>query len=107
MQHEALVKSVEALEILPYFDFIGGIGDHYGAGKIENARAFLDRQSLDPARVVLVGDTLHDAEVAGELNCKCILYTNGHQSVRRLRETGLPLVHHLEELSALLPGLFS
>lgn len=107
MQHDALVKSVESLDILPYFDFIGGIGDHYGAGKIENARAFLDTQSLDPSRVVLIGDTLHDAEVANELSCKCILYTKGHQSVQRLGKTGLPMVHHLEELTALLPALFT
>jgi len=38
MQHDALLKSVSELGIFEYFDFIGGIGDHYGGGKIENAK---------------------------------------------------------------------
>jgi len=98
MHHDSLVQSVDSLGILPYFDYIGGIGDHYGAGKIENAKAFLERESLDPARIILVGDTLHDAEVASELQCNCILYARGHQSVRRLEKAGIPVVEHLAQL---------
>ena len=45
MEHDALIKSVSELGIYHFFDFIGGIGDHYGGGKIENARSYFNRQA--------------------------------------------------------------
>jgi phosphoglycolate phosphatase len=98
MQHETLEKSVDSLGITPYFDYIGGIGDHYGGGKIDNARQFYQNYQLNPAEVVLLGDTLHDAEVAKELGSDCILIANGHQSKARLLQTGHEVVDNLVQL---------
>jgi phosphoglycolate phosphatase len=100
MQHEALLKSVSDLGISEYFDFIGGIGDHYGAGKIDNARNYFTRAGLNPELITLIGDTLHDSEVAAELGCKCILVATGHQSKERLTKTGLPVINNLSEISS-------
>jgi phosphoglycolate phosphatase len=98
MQHEALLKSVSDLGIFKYFDFIGGIGDHYGGGKIDNARNYFKIAGLNPGQITLIGDTIHDSEVAAELKCKCILVTTGHQSFERLLGTGLPVVKNLSEI---------
>ena len=98
MQHEALEKSVDSFGITPYFDYIGGIGDHYGGGKIDNARQFYQNYQLNPSEVVLFGDTLHDAEVAKELGSDCILIANGHQSKARLLQTGHEVVDDLVQL---------
>ncbi len=100
MQHESLLKSVSELGIYDYFDFIGGIGDHYGGGKIDNARNYFNSASLIPAQITLIGDTLHDSEVATELQCKCILVATGHQSYDRLFQTGLPVIHNLSEINS-------
>jgi phosphoglycolate phosphatase len=102
MQHEALLKSVKDLGIYDYFDFIGGIGDHYGGGKIENARNYFIQSGINPQKVTLIGDTLHDLEVASELHCKCILVATGHQSVSRLAQTGMPVINNLSEISSFL-----
>lgn len=102
MQHEALIKSVSALGIDSYFDFIGGIGDHYGAGKIENAKNYFSSQNINPVTATLIGDTLHDSEVAAELKCKCVLVATGHQSVTRLKETGLTVIENLSEIKSIL-----
>ena len=99
MQHEELIKSVTNLGIYPYFDFIGGIGDHYGGGKIENARNYLAESGLDPMQTTLIGDTIHDSEVANELQCNCILVATGHQSVPRLRETGRRVIADLSGIN--------
>ena len=48
--------------------------------------------------MLLVGDTLHDAEVAQVLGTDCILIADGHQSKERLAQSGLPVVDSLEEL---------
>jgi len=101
MQHDALLKSVSELGIYDYFDFIGGIGDHYGGGKVDNARNYFTVAGLNPEQVTLIGDTIHDSEVAAELGCKCVLVTTGHQSHRRLQLTGLTVIKNLSEIESL------
>ena len=100
MQHDALIKSVSELGIYDYFDYIGGIGDHYGGGKIDNARNYFTSSGIDPVNTTLIGDTLHDSEVAAGLQCKCILVATGHQSFDRLFKTGLPVIHNLSEINS-------
>jgi len=102
MQHDALLKSVSELGIYGYFDFIGGIGDHYGGGKVDNARNYFKVAGLNPAQVTLIGDTIHDSEVASELGCKCVLVTTGHQSFSRLKKTRLPVIKNLSEIESVL-----
>ena len=104
MQHDALLKSVDALGITGYLDYIGGIGDHYAGGKIENALQFFKQFNLIPGEVTLIGDTLHDAEVAGELGCSCILVANGHQSASRLNASGLKVVSTLNDIQSIFIG---
>jgi phosphoglycolate phosphatase len=100
MQHDALLKSVSELGIFEYFDYIGGIGDHYGGGKIDNARNYFDQAGLNPEKVTLIGDTLHDSEVAAELKCNCILVATGHQSFQRLSNTGIQVINNLSEIDS-------
>lgn len=100
MQHDALIKSVTDLGIFEYFDFIGGIGDHYGGGKIDNARNYFTQAGLNPEKVTLIGDTLHDSEVAAELESKCLLVATGHQSFQRLSNTGLQVINNLSEIDS-------
>ena len=102
MEHDALLKSVSALGIYEYFDYIGGIGDHYGGGKIDNARNYFIQAGLNPEKITLIGDTLHDSQVATELNCKCILVATGHQSFQRLSNTGLQVINNLSEIDSVL-----
>ncbi len=102
MQHDALLKSVSELGIYNYFDFIGGIGDHYGGGKVDNARNYFNVAGLNPDQVTLIGDTIHDSEVASELKCKCVLVTTGHQSFSRLQQTRLPVIKNLSEIESVL-----
>ena len=50
--------------------------------KEEIARAW--REQNPDARVLLVGDTDHDADVARAIGADCILLSCGHQSASRL-----------------------
>ena len=100
MEHDALIKSVTELGIYDYFDYIGGIDNHYGGGKIENARNYFNQAGLNPEMITLIGDTLHDSQVASELNCRCILVATGHQSYKRLSNTGLRVIHDLSEIDS-------
>jgi phosphoglycolate phosphatase len=87
-------------DLHPYFDELLGLDDHYAHGKIDAARAWLDRTGLDPAGLLLVGDTLHDHEVASSIGASCVLVADGHHDEARLRATGRPVVAELAELYA-------
>jgi len=64
MEHNSLMKTLEDKGILNYFDAVSGIDNIYAGSKQEMARAFLNRLGLNSHNMVLVGDTLHDREVA-------------------------------------------
>jgi phosphoglycolate phosphatase len=98
MQHDALQESVAELGITHYFEYIGGIGDHYANSKTGNAINYLSQAGLSPGQIIFIGDTIHDSEVAAEIKCKCILVATGHQSYSRLSKAGLPVIHDLTEI---------
>lgn len=100
MEQGMLNLSVKNEKIGNYFDEISGIDNIYASSKIENGRKLFKTHQLSPKEVCLLGDTSHDYDVAKELGCKCILIASGHQSYKRLKETGCPIVvNHLNEIT--------
>ena len=45
----------------------------------------------------MLGDTLHDAEVARAIGANCILIARGHQSRTTLETSGFPVVDSLTQ----------
>lgn len=82
------------------FSAVLGLGHIYATSKQAIGQAYLERSGLSPRQCVLLGDTLHDAEVAGAMGVDCILIARGHQSERTLREAGVPVAGSLEEAAA-------
>ena len=78
---EYLRTQLDRLNITHYFDEVLGISDIYAASKLHIAREWIAASGEDPDTMLMVGDTLHDAETALELGCKCVLYSGGHQSL--------------------------
>ena len=97
-----LRRQVANLNAGGWFDELLGLSDIYARSKVELGRAWLARSGLDPASALLVGDTLHDAEVARELGARCVLCAAGHQPRARLEAAGLPVIDSLAGLPALL-----
>ncbi|MDZ7764061.1 MAG: HAD hydrolase-like protein [Melioribacteraceae bacterium] len=46
----------------------------------------------------MIGDTIHDYEVAQEIGADCLLTAEGHQSYERLASTGCKVINSLTEL---------
>ncbi len=101
-ERTALETQVRQFGLYDYFDELVGQSDYYAHGKLEAARQWLSRQQPDPGRTLLIGDSLHDAQVARQLGVGCVLCAAGHQSRRRLETAGVPVIDTLEELPALL-----
>jgi phosphoglycolate phosphatase len=49
-------------------------------------KRFMEEHQINPKDVLMIGDTLHDAEVAEALGINIILYTKGHQHPSRLKK---------------------
>ena len=97
-----LNKAVLDYGIKDYFISINGLDNHHAAGKFDLAKEFMINQDLAPNTILLIGDTLHDAEIAASLSVDCWLIPNGHQSRQRLESAGLPILNSLSSLANLI-----
>ena len=93
-----LEKQVRVHDIDYLFTELLGAKDIYVKGKVAIALEWITRNDIDTAQLLMVGDTLHDFEVAENIGCDCILIARGHQSKERLLETGVPVLDSIEEL---------
>lgn len=80
------------------FDEVLGLHDVYAVSKVQLARDYLARSGTDPARALFIGDTTHDAEVAGAIGCPCRLIAGGHQVDEVLQTAGVPVLESLTRL---------
>jgi phosphoglycolate phosphatase len=98
MEQRELEKCLDRLQIRHYFEHVSGLDNHYAASKIENGMRLISEVKIDAAEVILIGDTVHDYEVASELGCPCVLIAGGHQTREVLQTTGAQVFDSLTEL---------
>jgi phosphoglycolate phosphatase len=98
MHQEVLDECLKHQNISHYFEHVSGLDNHFAASKTENGKALIAELKLDAAQLVLIGDTVHDFDVATALGCRCILIANGHQSKEVLQSTGTLVIDRLSEL---------
>lgn len=91
-----LCDQLSELGIIEYFDEIIGLDDIHAAGKLHLAQAW--REKNPDAKILFVGDTMHDAETARVLGADCLLFTGGHQSKARLLTTGCETIDGIVEI---------
>lgn len=106
MEQQSLTKNIFQLKIGHHFSQIFGIDNNYGGGKTELARRVAD-QLGNPSECLMIGDTLHDAEVALEVGWDCILIASGHQSANRLNKSGVPVFADLSEANQWFSSLLN
>ena len=75
-----------------------GARDIYVKGKVAIALAWITQNDIDANDVLMIGDTVHDFEVAENIGCDCILIARGHNSKERLMSTGAMVLDSIEEL---------
>lgn len=98
MEQTELLKLVNEHRIGEYFGGIYGINDHLAHSKLGIANLAMNISGFNKQSTCLIGDTLHDAEVATALGINCLLIANGHQSEARLKASGYPVIGSLEEI---------
>lgn len=84
------------LGILHFFKKIYGRDDYHATDKTELARSLAREHAGE--RILLIGDTDHDAACAEAAGFDCVLMTDGHQSDDRLRACSCPVFSSYAEL---------
>ena len=74
---DILSKQLKDIGIIDYFDEILGIDNIYATSKLPIGLNFI--ADKDRKECVMIGDTLHDLEVANSMGIRCILVSCGHQ----------------------------
>jgi phosphoglycolate phosphatase len=97
-----LERAVLEYDIEGYFNSVLGLEDHHAAGKLTLAKTYMKDNHPDPNSVILIGDTIHDAEIADQLGIQCILLPSGHQSRSRLVQTNGFLLDNIIDLKEYL-----
>ena len=90
---EMLRGQLDFLGISDLFDDVWGLDNIKAESKVDIAMQW---KKDNPRSVsLLIGDTVHDAQVAHECGFDCVLVARGHQSRATLEKTGFPVVDTL------------
>jgi len=79
-----------------------GTDNHHAASKLDQGLAHIQSLSVPRRRILLIGDTEHDYEVAVAIGIDCALVTEGHAPRERLKSTGMSTFDSLTKLVASL-----
>lgn len=88
LRQDILQKETAHYGVAPWMDFVYGVDNLDGASKLARARELLGElvaRGADPGGMVLIGDSLHDRDVAEALGVRCVLCAQGSHSAHRLR----------------------
>ncbi|UWZ59328.1 HAD family hydrolase [Dactylosporangium aurantiacum] len=96
--HDELLIEVERHGLGAHLVRVDGLpGTVGGHRKVAYLERHLQALQLDPADVVLIGDSVDDGEAATSLGASCVLYAGGFTDVSLLKATGLPVASTLLE----------
>lgn len=80
------------------FDAVLGSNDFLAGSKAQRTLDYLKKSGAQSEKVLVVGDLIHDAEIAAQIGADCVLLTSGHEHISRLKSTNVKLMNNLHEL---------
>jgi len=96
-QH-TLEEMADYFNLRKYFKYIVGLDNIYAASKLHLGIDLMKKLGNGKGETLLIGDTLHDYEVASEIGADCILVANGHQNKDILLTSGTKVIDNVLEL---------
>lgn len=104
-KQENLLHQIKMLNCETLFDEVIGISNIYAASKIETAQNWIKNSQKNPAEILMIGDSMHDFEVANAMGVQSILVACGHQSKEKLEKAGVPVFENLKEVEEWITSL--
>ena len=101
--HVDKVKArLSELKVLDFFSDVLAHSDYNADSKTYLAREYFKSNNLDLYDAVVIGDSVFDFTMASELQCDCILTTQGHQSRREFSTVDAQIIDSLYELKNII-----
>ncbi|MCD4792387.1 MAG: HAD family hydrolase [Bacteroidales bacterium] len=101
-KEEQLLEELNDFGIINCFQEVVGLNDHYAGGKTESGIKLISRLGISKDKILMIGDTKHDAEVAKEAGIDCILVSHGHHMREKLETCGVKVFESLEGVSTII-----
>lgn len=102
MEDSKLKKMISKADISQYFDGIYGIKDDFAKEKVSLGKNVINALDIRPSECLMIGDTLHDAEVAEQCGFDCVLFSGGHVAKHRLEQKSYMVIDKLNHLKKIL-----
>lgn len=97
-EQQRLLTILQELELADAFEAVLGAENIRSESKVGRAQDWLKQSGAPPDQVLVIGDLVHDWEVAQALGARCVLLSCGHQSYADLARCGCPVISDLREL---------
>ena len=97
-----LTETVAHYQLQDKFEGVNGLDNHYAHSKVNIGKSWIETLSYDHNEVIMIGDTVHDYEVAQAMGTDCILISSGHNSRERLENTGVLVLDSPLEITEVL-----
>jgi phosphoglycolate phosphatase len=94
-KQSSLLSWVKSHNIENYFNDLIGVENDNADGKIEAGLNWISHSDIPKHKILLIGDTIHDSDVAKEMGVDCVLVSIGHVSQERLKSAGPPVLEGL------------
>ena len=88
MREDYLISDMDRFGIRPYFESVLGTNNLDGCSKLSRIRDYVALAG-EREEYVVIGDSLHDREVADAIGARCVFYGGGSHDPSRLREFGV------------------
>ena len=97
VQH-TLEEMVDYFDLRKYFTHIVGLDNIYAASKMHLGHELKNRLGNKQGECLIIGDTVHDYDVAKEIGADCVLVSSGHQSKNKLLAVTDHVIDSINEL---------
>ena len=95
---DLLIEQLDHFNITNLFDEILGTDTINAVGKDYLAKEYLEKNHVNKDTTIMIGDTIHDDEVANVLGVSSFLIAKGHQSKTRLMTTKAIVLNDIKEI---------
>ncbi|MEC8243281.1 MAG: HAD hydrolase-like protein [Verrucomicrobiota bacterium] len=93
---------VDHFKLESFFNQVFGTDNIKAEGKIELGKKFITDSNFKAEEILLVGDTIHDLQVANEIGCSVLLFSQGHNSNNQLSGYSVQIINDLMEVTKYL-----
>lgn len=97
-EQSMVVDLLKHYQIEQFFTSVRGLDNHHAAGKTAIGVQYVQQLGIEPQKILLVGDTVHDYQVAQAMGTDCVLVSSGHHSRQRLEATGARVYDRLDQV---------